>query len=263
MKNFSKYFDFIADDETKLSVKKIADKAQIVSKKNMCIVTDFVSSNVINYSLPIIKNSDINYKLFPSYEYSERKSLILYPDFICENDIDINSYFTALRIYNKSKFKELDHKNYLGSIMSLGIERDKIGDIYVHEDFADIICMSDIGDVILYSLEKAGNNRLEIQSIDFETIQFKEPEHINMVISTTSMRLDNIVKSIINKSRDLCNDLISSGDVKVNYIVADKSSQVLKQGDLLSIRRYGRYIIEKEVGSTKSGKVKLDIKHFV
>ncbi len=76
------------------------------------------------------------------------------------------------------------------------------------------------------------------------------------------MRLDNIVKSLINKSRDISTDIIKSGDVKVNFEVEDKVSNLLKKGDLLSIRRYGRFFIYNECGNTKSGKIKLEIKHY-
>ena len=260
MKDFNKYYDFIADDETKLLVKKIADKANLVSKNCISLSTDFVNQNVIDYSIPIINSCDVNYKLFPNYEYSERKSLILYPSFT--DVIDENEYIKAIRINNKSKFRDLDHNNYLGSIMSLGIDRNKIGDIYVHDNYADIICQADISDVILYGLEKVGSNKVEIEEIDIKDVDFKEPDHVILTISATSMRLDNIVKAIINKSRDISSDLIKSGDVKVNFVVEDKASYLLKKGDLLSIRRFGRFLINNECGNTKSGKIKLEIKHY-
>ena len=260
MKDFNKYYDFIADEETKFLVKKIADKANLVSKNCVTLATDFVTQNVVDYSIPIINSCDINYKLFPNYEHSERKSLILYPNFV-ESIIE-NDYIRAIRITNKSKFKELDHNNYLGSIMSLGIDRSKIGDIYVHDDYADIICHAELSDVVLYGLDKVGNNKVELEEINIGDVDYKEPDHVFLVISTTSMRLDNVVKAIINKSRDISADLIKSGDVKVNFIVEDKNSFILKEGDLLSIKRHGRYLIYKECGNTKSGRIKLEIKHY-
>ena len=260
MKDFNKYYDFITDDETRLLVKKIADKASLVSKNFFTLSTDFVNQNVVNYSMPIINSIGVNYKLFPNYEHSERKSLILYPDYV--ESIDENDYISALRIRNKSKFRELDHNNYLGSIMSLGIDRSKIGDIYVHENYADIICLFDIRDVILYGLEKVGSNKVEIEILDIQDVDFKEPDHVMLFVNPSSMRLDNIVKALINKSRDISADLIKTGDIKVNFIVCDKSSHIVKEGDLLSIRRYGRFFINKECGSTKSGRIKLEVKHY-
>ena len=260
MKDFTKYYDFIADEETKLSVRKISDKAMLVSKNCNPLSTDFVNQNVIDYSIPIINNFDVNYKLFPNYEHSERKSLILYPSF--EDDVDESKFVTALRISNKSKFKELDHSNYLGSLMSLGIERSKIGDIYVHDNYADVICHADLADTISYNLDQIGRNKVEVEKINIEDVSFKEPDFILITVNVSSMRLDNIVKAIINKSRDIGTDLIKSGDVKVNFVPEEKASTLLKKGDLISIRRYGRFLIYSENGNTKSGKIRLEIKHY-
>ncbi len=260
MKDFTKYYDFITDEDTRLSVRKIADKALLASKNCSILSTDFVNQNVIDYSIPILNNFDINYKLFPNYEYSERKSLILYPSY--EERIDENQYIAALRISNKSKFKELDHSNYLGSLMSLGIERSKIGDIYVHDNYADVICHTDLADTIIYNLDQIGRNKVEIERIDIEAVSYKEPDFVLLLISVSSMRLDNIVKALINKSRDTGTDLIKAGDVKVNFIPGEKASATLKKGDLLSIRRHGRYLIYNENGNTKSGKIRLEIKHY-
>lgn len=260
MKDFTKYYDFITDEDTRLSVRKIADKALLASKNCSILSTDFVNQNVIDYSIPILNNFDINYKLFPNYEHSERKSLILYPSF--EDNIDESQFITALRISNRSKFKELDHSNYLGSLMSLGIERSKIGDIYVHDNYADVICHADLADTIIYNLEQVGRNKVEIEKIDIEAVSYKEPEFVLLSINVSSMRLDNIVKALINKSRDTGTDLIKAGDVKLNFILEEKASTLLKKGDLLSIRRHGRFFINSENGNTKSGKIRLEVKHY-
>lgn len=259
-KDFTKYYDFITDEETKLLVRKIADKAALVSKKCSVLATDFINQNVIDYSIPIINSFDINYKLFPNYEHSERKSLILYPSF--EENVDESEFITSLRISNKSKFKELDHSNYLGSLMSLGIERSKIGDIYVNDNYADVICQAELSDTIIYNLDQVGRNKVTVEKINIDEVSFKEPNYILLSINVSSMRLDNIVKSLINKSRDISADLIRSGDVRVNFVPEEKSSYLLKKSDLISIRRYGRFLIFNENGNTKSGKIKLEIKHY-
>lgn len=260
MKDFTKYYDFITDEETRLSVRKVADKALLVSKNCSPLSTDFVNQNVIDYSIPIINNFDINYKLFPNYEHSERKSLILYPSF--EDNVDESEFITALRINNRSKFKELDHSNYLGSLMSLGIERNKIGDIYVHDNYADVICHADLADTIIYNLEQIGRNKIEIEKIDIGNVSFKEPDFVLLTINVSSMRLDNVVKALINKSRDIGTDLIKAGDVKVNFVPEEKASLLLEKGDLISVRRYGRFLIYNENGNTKSGKIRLEIKYY-
>lgn len=261
MKNLEKCYDFIRDEDTKNTVKKIVDKAAYVSKNFTPSATEFINPYVAELSLAILNNSDIKFEIFPSYEHCERKVLILFPEFFEQQGC--NGYIVGLRIKNKSKFKILSHKDYLGSIMSLGIDRNKTGDIYVYDDYADIIIHSDIADYIIYNLEIIGRNKIEMDKINIEDVHFKEQEHIVLNINSSSMRLDNIVKHIINKSREVASDVIKSGNVKINWQVVDKVSILVEEGDMISISKYGRFNVSKWMGVTKSGKNKIEVKHYV
>ncbi len=261
MKNFDKYYDFIQDEETKSSVRKIADKSLYVQKNYIAAVTDFTNPYVAELCLPIIKNYNIKFKLFPSFEHGERKVFILYPDYF--DNLNEDEFITGLRIYNMSKFKKLNHKDYLGSLMSLGIDRNKTGDIYVYDDYADIVLHNDISDYIIYNFDKIGHNKIEAEKIKIEEVNFKEQEHVILNITSSSMRVDNIVKHIINTSRETASNMVKSGNVKVNWQVEERISQELKENDMISISKYGRFKISKNSGLTKSGKNKIEIKHYV
>lgn len=261
MKDFDKYFDFIKDEETRNSVRKIMDKTLYVNKNYTSAVTEFTNPYIAELCLPIIKNYDVKFELFPSYEHGERKVFILYPDYL--EGIDKDEFIVGLRIYNRSKFKKLNHKDYLGSLMSLGIDRNKTGDIYVYDDYADIVLHSDISDYIMYNLEKIGHNKIETEKIKIDDVNFKEQEHALLNITSSSMRIDNIVKHITNKSRETASDMVRAGNVKVNYQIEERVSSEIKEKDMISISRYGRYKISKLSGLTKSGKYKVEIKHYV
>ncbi|MDW5300576.1 MAG: YlmH/Sll1252 family protein [Sedimentibacter sp.] len=261
LKELEKYYDFIKDEETKNSVKKIADKALYVNKNYISAVTEFTNPYVSELSIPIIRNYDVKFELFPSFEHGERKVFILYPDYL--DAVDVDDYLTGLRIHNKSKFKKLNHKDYLGSLMSLGIDRNKTGDIYVYDDYADAVLHSDIFDYIIYNLDKIGNNKIEVEKIKIDQVSFKEQEHIVLNINSSSMRIDNIVKHLINKSREVASDMIRAGNVRVNWQVEERISTEIKEGCMISISKYGRFKISKLLGITKSGKNKIEIKHYV
>lgn len=261
MKDFDKYYDFIKDDETKNSVRKIADKILYVNKNYTTAVTEFTNPYVAELCLPIIKNYDVKFEIFPSFEHGERKVFVLYPDYL--ETIDKGEFITGLRVNNRSKFKMLNHKDYLGALMSLGVDRNKTGDIFVYENYADIVLHSDISDYILYNLDKIGHNKIEVEKIKADNVNFKEQEHVIINITSSSMRIDNIVKHIINKSREISSEMVRASNVKVNWQVEEKISAEIKENDMISISRYGRYKISKLSGLTKSGKYKVEIKHYV
>ncbi len=261
MKNFDKYYDFIKDEEARSSVRKIADKVLYISKNYTAAVTEFTNPYVAELCIPVIKNYDVNFELFPSFENGERKVFVLYPDYL--ESINKDEFITGIRVHNRSKFKKLEHKDYLGALMSLGIDRNKTGDIYVYEDYADIVLHSDISDYIIYNLDKIGHNKTETEKINVNDVSFKEQEHVVLSITSSSMRLDNIVKHITGKSRDTASSMVKSGGVKVNFQVEDRVSAETKEKDMISISRYGRFKISELCGLTKSGKYKIEIKHYV
>ena len=260
MKSLEKYYDFIKDEETKNTVKKIADKALYVNKNYMSAITEFMNPYAAEICIPIIKNYDIKFEIFPSYVHCERKVFILSPQY--SEALDENEFISGIRINNKSKFKKLSHKDYLGALMSLGIDRSKTGDIYVYDDYGDIVVHSDIADYIIYNLDKIGHNKIEAEKIKLNIVNFKEQEHEILDIISSSLRVDNIVKHLTNSSREKAAVIIKSGNVKINYVPEDKVSTELKEGDLLSISKAGRFKIYNISGTTKSGKIKIKIKHF-
>ncbi len=261
MKDFDKYYDFIKDEETRNSVRKVAGKAMYVYKNCTSAVTEFTNPYAAELCLPIIKNYDVQFRLFPSFEHGERKVFILYPDFL--EEINTDEFVAGLRIYNRSKFKKLNHKDYLGALMSLGIDRNKTGDIYVYDDYADIVLHNDISDYIMYNLDKIGHNKVETDKIKVDEINFKEQEHVILNITCSSTRLDNVVKHIINKSREIASGMVKNGDVKVNWRIEEKITAEIREHDMISISRYGRFKISKISGMTKSGKYRIEIKHYV
>lgn len=261
MKDLNKYYDFIKDEETRSSVKKIVDKVLYVNKNFTAAVSDFTNPYVAKLSIPLIENYNIGFELFPSFENSERKVFILYPDYL--DSVDSNEFITGLRVYNCSKFKNLSHKDYLGALMSLGIERNKTGDIYVYDDYADIVVHNDISDYIMYNLDKIGHNKVEIEKIKADDVNFKEQEHVVLNITCSSMRLDGIVKHVTAKSREKASDMVKTGSVKVNFCVENNVSSEVKEGDMISISRYGRFKISCISGVTKRGKNKVEVKHYI
>lgn len=260
MKDINKYVEYIKDEKTKIEVRKFWDKVLYVEKNYSNTISDFMNPYEISLCLPLLNKSSIKYILYPNNLEAERKSIIMFPEYF--ENVDIEEFLSGIRILNKSKFKELFHKDYLGVIMSQGIERSKIGDIFVHLKYADIIVQDEIVDYLLYNIEKIGKNKIEISRISLEEVKFKEPDFIFDIIIISSLRLDNVVKALIHKQREYSSNIIKSGDVKVNWQVITKNAISINEGDLLSIRHYGRFKIVKIMGMTKNNRYKVKIKMY-
>lgn len=164
------------------------------------------------------------------------------------------------KITNKSKFKELEHKHYLGTIMSLGIKRELMGDLIVEEESCYGVVNEEIFEFLLDNLKEVGRNPVILEEVKKESVpelKFKE-----LVDSISSVRLDNIVSVMINNSRSKGLELIENGDVSVNYTVEKEKNKSLKEGDIVTIRKKGKFIFERILGENKKGKVRVLIKQF-
>ncbi len=165
------------------------------------------------------------------------------------------------KITNKSKFKPLEHKHYLGTIMSLGVKRELIGDLIVEGNICYGIADDEIFNFLSTNLTEIAKNPVTFEESDEEEIpEFKFQE---ITDSVSSLRLDNIIAAAINNSRSKSLELIEAGEVSINYTVSKDKSLLLKEGDIISVKKKGKFIFDKLIGENKKGKYKVLIKKFV
>ena len=169
---------------------------------------------------------------------------------------------SIIELSNKIKEK-YTHRNYLGVIVKLGLKREKIGDILVDKDGADIIACKEIIRFLEFNLP--GLNRFK--ECEVHEIKLDELRKIIIIpkyktIQVSSMRLDNIVSELANTSRNKSSQIIESQRVFVNYICETKITKQIKEKDLITIRGKGRFKIDEIVGNTKKGKINLKIEYF-
>ena len=170
---------------------------------------------------------------------------------------DIDETLRFIKIEGNLKFKSISHKDYLGSLLSLGIKREKIGDIIIHENFCQVIVSFDICDFILMNLEKVSNNNVKLKEISREDIIYSKPKYKDVSFTVTSSRIDCIISGLYNISRQESSKLINNEKVQVNYEKITSCSNEIKAGCLISVRGKGRSQITSIGGLTKKGKIKV------
>lgn len=166
-----------------------------------------------------------------------------------------------LRISHNSKFSNLSHKDYLGGILALGIERNKIGDLLVEDKCCYVPVHDDVKDFIIYNVDKIGKATCKVEVID-ESIELPKFRFKEEIILVSSLRLDGLVSKICNASRSKAQELIDQGQVLVDYVKIRDKSHELKGGERITIRGSGKYILGEKAGNSKSGKIKIIIKKY-
>ncbi len=255
-------------EQDKLLIAKVLDKIEYSNIKNKIVNTDFLDmyqKNLIQKLLDIIKVN--NYVFFGGFEDAQRTVLIIYPN---KFDIDIvkknyNNIMSIIEIILPNELKEkYTHRDYLGGLMKLGIKREKIGDIIVFNEGAHILVLDEICNYVKISIgELTRFSKSKIQVKDICKIHKQQIQKEEYKIIVSSLRLDNIVASLAKTSRTKAEELIISAKVFVNYENIVKTSKLLKQNDIITIRGKGKFEIIEILGNTKKGRLIMTIEKYV
>lgn len=254
--------------EDKMCLAQIIDKIEMSKTRGKIECTDFLDMYQVSLAENFLKKNQIqNYKLYGGYPDSERKILIAYPENYTEEMIAKN-YSKFLKVVkiglaeeDKGKFT---HRNYLGGIVKLGLKREKVGDIVVAEDGADIIVVSEFAEILkkeLPTLTRFENAIITINEIT--EIRKKEIKIENIEIIVPSLRMDNIVSDLARTSRSKAAQIIAQERVFINGQNETKVSKQIKLGDIITIRGKGRFIIKEFKGTTRSGRTVILIEKYV
>ena len=254
-------------DEEKLILAKLNDKIRLCKTRNRIVNTEFLNMHqeiVIKKELERIKEK--NYIITGGYEEAESKVLIIYPEKLTEQIVEqnINSIIRAIKIElpNEQKGK-YEHRDYLGTIMQFGLTRERIGDIIVHDDKAYILVLQENAEYIKDSLLATSKfKKSKIEIIDTNEIEAKEKEFEEIKITINSPRLDNFVSEIAKTSRTETTKLIESELVSINCKVETRQSKNVEQGDVLIIRRKGKFIVDEFKNINRKGKQVVIIKKY-
>jgi len=247
-----KYISHIKDTEKIIKMRQLLDKIQIVLNNHILETTDFLDPYERKLAVSVLNRfPDINYLEYGGYNDAERKIIIIFPDYFAQDNI-----MKGVSIFRVDGSLDLmNHRDYLGALLNLGIVRDKIGDILVHDDFGFIMVMEEISDYIQYNFEKVGNTKIKIKSVNEEDIVIPKTEFKEIKKFLTSLRLDVIISGAYNLSRKKSNSLVKAENVKLNWETINKSYVELEPGDIVSVRGYGRFILHNIEGKSKKGRL--------
>lgn len=147
----------------------------------------------------------------------------------------------------------LRHQDVLGSLYGLGISDDMFSDVICyHGDFYFYV-ISSISEYIKYSLITVGNNSVSLEESDLNISEVFKQEYIEKNINVSSLRIDNVVSTLSNTSRNDVIDKFKDNEVTLNYESNVKITRVLKEGDIFSIKRIGKFKFDSIVNITKKG----------
>jgi len=195
------------------------------------------------------------------YPEAERKRALIMPEY---RDPELEGAGVSLLSITSddSRFAELDHGDFLGAILGLGIKRDKLGDIHPGEAACHCLIASEIADYIHLNLRQVHRVHVYTELLPLDQLQTVRTELDEMTFTVASMRLDAILGDVYKLSRAKAQQPIQAGHCKLNWKVEENPSRELQEGDIVSLKGFGRFKILAVEGASKKGRIRVKAGKF-
>ena len=237
----------IQEPEKITMLRHILDLPEIASRNYTVTASDFLDPYEQRLVQSILHHfPDVDAHFYPEGE-RERKIIVFTPPFV-----ETSEEVVAIKFQPK---EEVSHRDVLGSIVSIGIERSKIGDIVI-EDGVYVFAKREIANFIALTFTKIRHQPVKGELIPVDDVPVPEEPWVKNTAVVQSMRIDGVVRAVTHFSRDDIRGKLAKGFIKVNFKSIKKAHEEIKPGDLLSVRGFGRIAVFDDIAVTKKGKVR-------
>lgn len=246
--------------EEKETIIKLNSRFEIAERDYYPVLLDFLDpreQSIVNSLSGYYP--DVKIEFYGGGAPRERMRAMLIPEMleVSKDDFEV----MVLELDYPEKFVNLEHRNILGAIMSVGLDRNLIGDIV-------------IGDSIQFAIAKPYFHifETELTTIKNAPVILSEVPHaefmdnvddgVSETMLISSFRLDTVTSDLLKEGRTKSKNRIEKGKVKVNHTVIQNPSFILETGDVVSVRHFGRYKIDEMLHETKKGKYRVKAKVY-
>jgi len=248
------------DSEDKLLMARILDKYEQMDRRGIPAATAFLSPREQSLAQILLNTAEIRsgYRFDGGYEGAERKLIAFLPDWAEDSGEEI----TYLRASFHGADSTLTHRDILGSLMGLGITREKVGDILISPHSADVIVSSSVAEFLLRDWNSAGRVRLTVSMIERDELEIPEAKITEVQDTVSSLRLDAVISSAFSMSRGKAADLIAAGKVSLDHTPCLKGDKSVSEGSVLTARGFGKAVVRECSRLSKKGRIILIIDRY-
>lgn len=208
------------------------------------------------------RHPDAALRLDGGYNGAERQRALVAPDY---RDLDEEPMRMKVMSITSDdqRLASLQHGDYLGAVLGLGLKREKIGDIHVREDGCHVIVAEEISSFLSMNLHQVHRVGVMTDIMDLDSLKTAEAELEPLDLTVASLRLDGIAGDVYRLSRSKMLVPIKAGRCRVNWRTEEDPSKMLKAGDIVALQGFGRFKVLECDGMTKKGRLRVKIGKFV
>lgn len=244
-----------------LFARHLIDLSRQAQQKNVVLFSDFLNLNELNIFHRQSSELYSGFELYGGYELSERQMIAFLPDALCYT---WKFPISCLKIspVNRKFAEKLSHRDVLGSLMNLGMERSRVGDILVDDTESYVFCQENLAEYLTENLTRIRNTTVLVEPAAPNEVHIEPKLEVAGGI-ITSNRLDSVVACLCKISRSQASQWIRSGKVFIDNKETLQVTCECRPGDLISIRSVGRFRFLDCRGETKKGRLKIQYERYL
>ena len=248
--------------EELLLQKRLAELSRIAYTREIVTFSEFLNLNELNILHTTPKDMLLShYKTYGGYGLSERQMAAFLPDALYY-DYQYPIQIIEISPVNRKFAEELSHRDYLGAVMNLGIERCKFGDILIEDGKAILFAKEELAGYIMEHLTRIRHTTVKTSILSAFEDSY-EPRYEELKGTVASVRLDTVLSLAYPLSRSKITGLIEGARVFVNGKLVTSNGYRLKEGDILSVRKMGRIGYNGILSETKKGRYMVSIRKYI
>lgn len=249
--------------KNEIELRHIFDLAERSYNNNRYMFTQFLTTaELTDFYDSVAKLPPCGYTVFGGFEGAERVII----RFGSEEELGYSEEFPIVYLCVEPvavKFsEELTHRDVLGSLMNLGIKRELLGDILIKDKKIWVLCSDSMAEYIMKELVRIRHTTVKCHIENVLPDDLK-PNFEELKVQVASARLDGVVAKLCKLSRNSSAALFAEGKVAVNGRQMQNHSYILKEGDVISVRGYGKFRFISVCGNTRKGNIILEMERYV
>jgi RNA-binding protein YlmH len=246
----------LVNEEERLIGARTLDCAEKCMDQGRPVATDFLDPHARQIAHGVLGSiPSVAVRAFGGYPQAERQRLLIYPEYYLRELLE--PPLRAVEVRVNTPADKLKHGDFLGAILSTGINRAQIGDILLVGDGCQVVLSETALPIVLSGLQKVHRLSVQVAEIDLEQLEVA-PQRVKEIRTTVaSMRLDAVAAFGFGMSRTKMVREIRAERLKVNWRVTADPAQVVAEGDVISMRGRGRVTIAEVSGTTRKGRTAL------
>ena len=256
---------FSKDPEERTVLARVLDQMERTQNRSIPCGTQFLSpAQRAAAELLLAASGHPKHLFFGGFEGAERAVCVFLPDWMesedwqCDEENPVGAVECAF-----PKDADLSHRDILGGLMGIGLIRERVGDILVLDDKAQIVALKEAIPIILSQFDQAGRYRLRLREIPLSELS-PAPVQVKLVKDTVAtLRLDAVLSSGFSISRGKAADFISGGKVSVNHRECLKTDKTVAEGDTITCRGLGKCVLTHVGGQSKKGRIIIEIERYI